>query len=92
MVSPRRRSRSLKRIKIRTPGGKSVVHYERSRKTIARCGRCGAQLNGVPRDVRDLRNLSKSSKRPNRAFGGVLCHKCLEEIYREIIRSTGHER
>jgi len=88
MVSPRLRSRSLKRIKRRTPGGRSVVHYERIKKAVAKCGRCGAPLNGVPRDIRDLRSLPKSSKRPNRAFGGVLCHRCLEEIYKEIIRST----
>jgi large subunit ribosomal protein L34e len=87
MVSPRLRSRSFKRIKRRTPGGRSVVYYERIKRSAARCGRCGALLNGVPRDIRDLRVLPKSSKRPNRAFGGMLCHKCVEEIYKEIIRS-----
>ncbi len=89
MVSPRLRSRSLKRIKVRTPGRRSVTHYERETKVIARCGRCGSTLNGVPREVKDLRRLPKSSKRPNRLFGGVLCHRCLDEILKESIRSSG---
>jgi len=64
-----------------------VIHYERVKRAVAKCGRCGSPLGGVPRDLRDLRSMPKSSKRPNRPFGGVLCHRCLEEIYREIIRS-----
>lgn len=87
MVSPRLRSRSMRRVRVRTPGGRTVTHYERSRKSIARCARCGATLNGVPRDARDLRSLPKSSKRPNRFFGGMLCHRCLEDIIKERIRS-----
>jgi len=89
MVSPRLRSRSLKRVSVRTPGGNTVTHYRRDARVIAKCGRCGAVLNGVPRDMGDLRTLPKSSKRPNRLFGGMLCHRCLEEILKESIRSSG---
>ncbi len=89
MVSPRLRSRSLKRVQVRTPGGNTVTHYRRDTRVRARCGRCGSVLNGVPRNRRDLRALPKSSKRPNRLFGGVLCHRCLEEILKDSIRNSG---
>ncbi|MCC6030801.1 MAG: 50S ribosomal protein L34e [Desulfurococcales archaeon] len=87
MPRPALRSRSLKRIKVRTPSGETVIHYERRKHFIPRCARCGSILSGVPRDPVDLRRLPKSMKRPERIFGGVLCHKCVEEILKSYIRS-----
>ena len=86
MVRPGLKSRSLRRVKTRTPGGFAAVHYERSKPSPARCARCGRPLNGVPR-VRPnrLRRLSKTSKRPERPYGGVLCPKCLADLLREAI-------
>ncbi|MGC9009697.1 MAG: hypothetical protein ACP5I7_03680 [Sulfolobales archaeon] len=31
--------------------------------------------------------MPKTLKRPERMFGGVLCHRCLEEILKEKVRS-----
>ncbi len=86
MVRPALRSRSLRRVKVRTPGGEVVVHYEKRRPGPARCARCGRPLNGVPR-VRPniLRNMAKTSKRPERPYGGVLCPRCLAELLRRSI-------
>ncbi len=78
MVKPALRSRSLRRVYRRTPGGRTVVHYERGRPGRAVCTVCGRPLAGVPR-VRsvELHGLSRSRKRPNRPYGGVLCSSCL---------------
>ena len=86
MVRPALRSRSLRRIKVVTPGGRRVVHYERRRPGPARCARCGRPLNGVPRlRPSRLRKLSKTAKRPERPYGGVLCPSCLAELLRKSI-------
>ncbi|MGC9148515.1 MAG: 50S ribosomal protein L34e [Sulfolobales archaeon] len=87
MPRPMYRSRSLKRVKVRVPSGVSVIHYERRKSFVPRCARCGAILGGVPRKPSEHRKLSKTMKRPERIFGGVLCHKCLEEVLKEKIRS-----
>lgn len=88
MVRPTLRSRSLKRIYKRTPGGKTVIHYERGKTGRAVCAGCGKPLAGVPRlKSLELRGLSRAKKRPNRLYGGVLCSTCLSNaIARAVIR------
>ncbi|MEM1873340.1 MAG: 50S ribosomal protein L34e [Acidilobaceae archaeon] len=81
MVRPKLRTRSFRRVKRRTPGGFTVVHYEKRKPGVAVCSRCGKPLGGVPRlRSSGLRSLSKSKKRPNRPYGGVLCSSCLAEL------------
>lgn len=89
MVRPQLRSRSYKRISRRTPSGKTVIHYERSKNTPMRCAKCGSVLNGVPIKESERRLLPKVMKRPERMFGGMLCVRCLREILKEVVRSTG---
>ena len=86
MVRPMYRSRSLRRVWRRTPGGGTVVHYERRRRSAMRCARCGAPLAGVPLSEDERRRLPKTKKRPERMFGGVLCPRCLREVLKEAIR------
>ncbi len=88
MVRPMYRSRSYKRIYVRTPGGKTVIHYERRKNTPMRCAKCGGILNGVPIKDSERRSLPKSLKRPERIFGGVLCPRCLAEILKSVVRSS----
>ncbi|HID80249.1 MAG TPA: 50S ribosomal protein L34e [Ignisphaera sp.] len=88
MPRPMYRSRSMKRVIRRTPGGRVVIHYERRKNTVMRCGRCGAILNGVPIKDSERRKLPKTKKRPERMFGGVLCARCLKEILKEAVRSS----
>lgn len=38
---------------------------------------CGSALHGTPAGTRWL---SRSEKRPERAFGGTLCHSCTEYV------------
>ncbi|MGC8974794.1 MAG: 50S ribosomal protein L34e [Thermoprotei archaeon] len=82
------RARSLKRVWRRTPGGKTVIHYRRFKLHIARCGVCGSRLGGIPTSVSNLRKATKSSKRPERLFGGVLCPSCLSLALKLSARSS----
>lgn len=82
------RSRSLKRVWRRTPGGRAVIHYRRSKPYVAVCGVCGGRLGGVPASAGSLRKVAKSSKRPERFFGGVLCPSCLSAVLKLSVRSS----
>jgi large subunit ribosomal protein L34e len=86
MPRPLYRSRSYKRVYRRTPGGRTVVHYERRKNTPMRCARCGAILAGVPIKESKRRTLPKTLKRPERIFGGVLCPRCLKTVIKRFIR------
>ena len=75
------KSRTLRRIFKRMPGGKSELRYEQRKPTVAHCGRCGAELKGIPRGTsKQIGKLSKTQKRPERPYGGVLCSRCLRDI------------
>ena len=76
---PRRsqRSKSLRKLKVRTPGGRRVTHFKRRKNAAAKCAVCKKPLAGMPkgRDS-DTAKLSKTEKRPERPFGGNLCSSC----------------
>ncbi len=87
MVSPRLRSRSVKRRSVKTPGGKSVFVYKPKKVGKAICAICKSKLGAVPNLGRaQIRKLSKTQKRPERMFGGVLCANCVRELIKEKIR------
>ena len=86
MVRPMHRTRFIRKVFRRTPGGRTVIHFERRKKSPMRCGRCGAILSGVPVDERDRKRLPRTSKRPQRMFGGVLCPRCLAEVIKSMVR------
>lgn len=75
----RQKSRTLRRKKTRVPSGKVVVHYVPRNHSRPSCGKCGCPLSGIPRTIRSLANVSKSQKRPERPYGGVLCSKCTRQ-------------
>jgi len=89
MVRKMLRSRSVKKTQVKVPGGRTKTHYKKEKPKKARCGICGSELKGVPK-VRpsDLKKLSKTEKRPERPYGGVLCSKCMREIYRKKAREV----
>lgn len=77
MVSGRFKSRSLRRVKVKTPSGKVVVHYRKRAPSPAKCANCSAILKGVPKArPADLKKLPKTARRPERPYGGVLCSRC----------------
>jgi len=72
--------KGIRRVFVRTPGGRTVVHYEDKRPGFRRCGICGEVLHGIRRD--DERPIPKSQKRVSRLHGGNVCHRCLESMIR----------
>ncbi|MBI4145013.1 50S ribosomal protein L34e [Candidatus Woesearchaeota archaeon] len=88
MVAPRLRSRTFRRRLTRTPGSRHVMHYARRKPSAAQCGSCGAALSGVPRmRPTQLKQLAKSSRRPERPFGGVLCSRCSRARFKTLAQS-----
>ncbi len=88
MVRRALRSNSLRKIKVKTPGGRVVTHYKKKKPKVAHCGSCGAILKGVPRERPvKMQNIAKTKKRPQRPFGGVLCTKCSRSLFKEKAKS-----
>ncbi len=83
MVAPFRRR--LKRVAVRTPGGRIVFHYRKEKPSKHVCALCGNYLHGVPHGRRpvEVRKLSKTERRPERIFGGVLCSSCTRRVIEE---------
>ena len=74
------KSRTFRRVSVRTPGGSTTTRYDRRKPSVAHCARCGAKLHGIPRgNPADISKLAKSERRPERLFGGVLCSRCLRD-------------
>ena len=87
MPRPALRSRSLKKIRKRLPGGASIIHYIRKRPKRAACAKCKKPLHGVSSGLTSkVRSLAKSKKRPTRPYGGKLCSKCTKEEMKSKIR------
>ena len=63
---------------VRTPGGRRVVHRQKMYKSGGTCPVTGSQLQ-LPKESMygRCRKSSKSSKRPNRPYGGVLSSKAV---------------
>ena len=77
MVRRSLRSRSLRKIRVKLPGGAWITHYFKKNPSHASCAECGKPLHGTAR----LRNIkmkktAKSKKRPERPYGGKLCSSC----------------
>ena len=88
MVRPALRSRSFRKMKKNTPGGRVVMHYPKRKNSRAKCGDCGKPLGGVPikRDA-DIKNIPKTKKRPDRPFGGNLCPACTKQRIKDSLIS-----
>lgn len=81
MPQRRLRTRSVRRIPRRLPGGRTVIRYERRRGGSPRCGRCGRPLPGVA----ELRGVPRSSRRASRPFAD-LCSRCSRETLKALHR------
>ena len=87
MVSPRERSTSFKVRIRRSPSGKKVRIHKQGKPSEATCALTQVKLHGVPRMKRgQITKLSKTQKRPERKFGGVLSHKILRTLVKEKTR------
>ena len=80
MVAGNRRSRTLRRLHRKTPGGVTRIKYVKRVPQAAKCRVCGDVLKGVPRArARQLHSMSRTEKRPSRPFGGQLCSSCMRQ-------------
>jgi len=87
MVRRALQSRSLRRVQRRTPGARTVTHFEKKRPSKPVCGNCGKPLNSIARqDV--VRALSKSSRRSERPYP-ELCPKCARAKIKEKLKVIG---
>lgn len=88
MPAPNKRSRSFRRVHRKVPGGKTSLHYKKKKPGKAKCGRCKGVLKGVARErPYKMANMPKTKKRPERPYGGVLCSKCMRELFKEKSRN-----
>lgn len=86
MVAPRFRNKTLRKVKVKTPGGETKIHYRKRKPSKAQCGGCGVLLKGVPRErPYKMKQMGKTKKRPERPYGGVLCSKCMRKKMIEVI-------
>jgi large subunit ribosomal protein L34e len=77
MPRPSLRSRTLRRIHVRTTKGSKLVYAKRKPKK-AHCAVCKQVLHGVA-SARPYKmsKMSKTEKRPDRPYAGQLCSKCM---------------
>jgi len=79
--------RRLRMLFVRTPGSRTTIQFKKKKPSKAKCGSCGKVLSGVPRKLPSkMKNLSKTKKRPERPYGGVLCSACTRSLIKEQAR------
>jgi len=82
------RSRSKRRVKVRVPGGKTKLVYKKRKPSKAKCSSCKAILKGMAREnAAKLKRITKTKKRPERPYGGVLCSSCMRKLMVDRARS-----
>ena len=76
MAHPQK-SRSRRRVFVKTPGGENKLTYRPRKPAKATCSKCRSPLHGMASlTLKAQTKLTKSKKRPERRFGGMLCSKC----------------
>ncbi|MFH0712992.1 MAG: 50S ribosomal protein L34e [Candidatus Micrarchaeota archaeon] len=86
MPFPRHRSTSAKQRTRRTPLGRVSTTYSRKKGSKNVCAICRTILHSVMVRSKKLKRASKTQKRPERKFAGVLCGGCVEQIVKEKTR------
>ena len=79
MPRPKQKSRSLRRVYVRTTSGKAIIHYKKKKPKAAHCGECGKPLKGVSRERSNkMKKMGKTKKRVARPYSN-LCSKCMRK-------------
>lgn len=93
MMPSKTKSRTFRRKKIRTPGGRLVTHYDKRIHAKKKCANCKKELHGIPRALPyKYRSMPKSKKTIQRLYGGYLCSNCSREKIKEISRNVNGNR
>ena len=83
MVRRSLRSRSLRKVKVKTPGSRVVLHYVKRKPKVGSGSITGEKLKGIDRGFdRERQNMSKSQRRPSRPYGGVLSSRGMRAVLR----------
>ncbi|MET1101595.1 MAG: 50S ribosomal protein L34e [Pyrodictiaceae archaeon] len=74
---------------VRTPGGRLVWRPVKHKRSKAKCAWCHRELHGTPALPKvEIKKLPKSSRRPERPYGGYLCSRCLREgLIRSMVKA-----
>lgn len=80
-----RNSNSLRRVKKKASGGRTVLHMTKKKPEHLLCYKCGAKLNRPKHTNIEIRKLPKTKRRPQRPFPG-LCSKCMRKHFKESVR------
>lgn len=76
MLPNKTKSRTYRRVKVKIASC-TTTHYKKRKPAKAKCGACGMELAGVPRErPYKMQNMPKTAKRPERPYGGALCSAC----------------
>ena len=83
----KQKSRTLARTQVRTPAARVVTHHRQRKPSAPVCANCGTKLKGVPRGTpNQIKALTKSQRRPERPYGGVLCSACTRAKMKQAAR------
>ena len=88
MVAGRHKSRSSRRIHVKTPGGINKILYKPRKPSAAVCSVTRQRLLGVPKLLPfKLRKLSITQRRPTRPYGGNLSSMAMRDVMKQKIES-----
>ena len=77
----------LRKLQVKTSKGVKWI-VKRKKPSPAHCATCGNKLHAVPnRNVAEMKKLSKTQKRPERPYGGVLCGTCMKNHFIEVAKN-----
>lgn len=87
MVNGRLKSKSLRKVQVRTLGSNNSTHYRQKIRSLPKCAVTKKPLRGIPRLTnRKFKKLNKSQKTVSRPFGGYMSHSALKtKILTEMI-------
>ncbi|MCS7110577.1 MAG: 50S ribosomal protein L34e [Candidatus Caldarchaeum sp.] len=77
------RTRSKRRKTIKTPGGKSKLHFRKEKYGWRKCRFCGRTIHGTSGG----RKSAHSEKSVERLYGGEVCPACLEKSFIAVAAS-----
>ncbi|MCF7871834.1 50S ribosomal protein L34e [Candidatus Woesearchaeota archaeon] len=81
------KSRTFRRVKVRVVSG-TKTSYQRKKPSAPTCPETGQKLKGVPRALPfELKKMPKSSKRPERPYGGVLSSEATRKLMKNKARN-----
>ena len=92
MPAGKHKSGRYRKVSVKTPGGKTKVHFRERKPKAAKCAIFGTKLSGVPRErPAKLGKYAKSARRPDRPFGGVLSSRAMRVVIKEQARMESEE-